>query len=135
VSDPSPRPATRDWTADELAALAAGDLLRLSARRADGSSTPTVPVGHVRVDGDELVRSLRGPQGHWFRTARATHRGTIAVGGRTIDVVFAEDAGREERVDAAYRDRYGDDAGVRSMIRSPAREATLRFAPAATPIP
>jgi hypothetical protein len=128
-------PATRDWTADELAALAAADLLRLAARRADGSLTPAVTVGHVRVDGDELVRSLRGAAGLWFRTARASGRGAIEVGGRTIEVAVVEDVGREERVDAAYRARYGDDAGVRSMTGSPAREATVRLAPAATPIP
>lgn len=122
---------TRAWSAEETALLTSAPLIRVAAVRHDGSRGTLVTIGHVRVDGDELVRSLRGADGGWYRTVLRSRRGRIEVDGRRIDVAFAPDEGRADVVDDAYRARYGDDSGVRQMTRSPARDATLVMRPLA----
>lgn len=125
-----PLPA-RPWTDDEVARLDRAGLIRVAGSRADGTLRPWVTVGHVRLGRDELIRSLNGARGTWYRGAVRTGRGEIEVDGRRVAVAFVADRGREAEVDQALRARYGDDSGVRRMTRSPAREATLRVVPLA----
>jgi hypothetical protein len=120
---------TRAWTEAELAELDRASLIRVAGARADGTLRSFALVGHVRLGQDELVRSLNGTQGTWYRGALGSGRGEIDVDGRRIAVAFIADAGRESDTDQALRARYGDDSGVRRMTRSPAREATLRVVP------
>lgn len=119
------------WTPDELDRIAAADELRIQPRRADGTLRAPVPVWVVR-DGDDLyVRSWRGPGGAWYRTALTSREGHIQAGGVRKDVSFAEvgdDAG--ERIDAAYRTKYGRySTYVAPMVAPAARETTLRLVP------
>ncbi|GAB2523156.1 hypothetical protein GCM10027064_20800 [Microbacterium petrolearium] len=123
------REQPRAWSAGELAALDDAPLIRLAPERADGSLAPAVPVGHVRLGSDELVRSLNVTAGAWYRAATRSGRGRIEVGRRRIAVRFIPDTGREAEIDGALRSRYGDDAGVRAMTRPPARDANLRIVP------
>lgn len=120
---------TRGWTADELAALDRSPLIRLAPGRPDGTLRPFVLIGHVRVGPDELVRSLNGTGGAWYRGATGTGWGVIDVGALRIRVAFIPDSGREDEVDRALRARYGNDSGVRRMTSSSARAATLRVVP------
>ncbi|MBL7260088.1 DUF2255 family protein [Paractinoplanes lichenicola] len=122
---------TRAWTADESAALDRAPLIRVAGARPDGTLRSFVMIGHVRVGGDELIRSLNGTGGSWFRGATRTGRGEIDVDGRRIEVAFLADTGREDEVDHALRARYGNDSGVRRMTKPAAREATLRVVPLA----
>ncbi|MFD7023451.1 DUF2255 family protein [Promicromonospora sukumoe] len=122
---------TRPWTDDELALLDRTELIRVAGARDDGTLRSFALVGHVRIGQDELVRSMNGPDGAWYRGAVRNGHGEIDVAGQRFAVAFLPDAGREADVDQALRDRYGNDSGVRSMTRSPARDATLRVAPLA----
>ncbi len=122
---------TRTWTAIEFAELDDSPLIHVAGARADGTLRPFVLIGHVRVDGDELIRSLNGTGGAWYRGVTRTGHGEITVNGRRIRVAFTRDSGREPEVDWALRARYGNDSGVRQMTSSPAREATLRVVPLA----
>lgn len=122
---------TRVWTAAELAALDSTPLIRVAAARPDGTLRPFVLIGHVRVGDDELIRSLNGTGGSWYRGATRTGHGEIDVDGRRIRVAFLVGAGREDEVDHALRARYGNDSGVRRMTKPQAREATLRVTPLA----
>jgi hypothetical protein len=122
---------TRPWTAAERAGLDRAPLVRVAVARPDGTLRGAVLVGHVRVGDDELIRSLNGPDGSWFRAALRTGRGELEIEGRRTAVAFDRLDGREAQVDAALRARYGDDEGVRRMTREPARSATLRVAPLA----
>jgi hypothetical protein len=124
-------PQTRPWTAAELEQLDRAPLIRVAGVRADGTLRPLVQVGHVRLGQDELIRSLHGTRGAWYRGAVSSSRGEIDVDGRRFAVAFIPDLGREEEVDRALVSRYGNDSGVRQMTRSPAREATLRVVPLA----
>ncbi|MEV0890938.1 DUF2255 family protein [Promicromonospora sp. NPDC050262] len=125
---------SRPWTERELAQLDDSELIRVAAARADGTLRPLVTVGHVRLGQDELIRSLHGTSGAWYRAAVASGRGEIEIGGLRVAVAFLPDHGREADVDQALRSRYGDDAGVRRMTRSPARDATLRVVPLGTDV-
>ncbi|WSQ14796.1 DUF2255 family protein [Streptomyces sp. NBC_01231] len=115
-------------TSDELDRIAEADELEMAPRRGDGTLRGPVPIWVVR-DGDDLyVRSFRGTDGGWWRTARASHEGHIRSGGVDKDVTFVEVADSEinDRVDTAYRTKYGrfGDAYVNSMVT--ARSTTLR---------
>jgi hypothetical protein len=124
-------PETRPWTAAELDRLDGAPLIRVAPARADGPLHSFVTIGHVRLGQDELVRSLNGPDGTWYRAAVRSGRGEIEVDGHRVAVAFVPDDGRADDVDQALRSRYGDDSGVRRMTSSPAREATLLVAPLA----
>lgn len=124
-------PETRPWSAAELDRLDRAALIRVAPARTDGTLRPFVTIGHVRLGQDELVRSLNGPDGTWYRAAVASGRGVIEVDGHRVPVAFVPDGGRAADVDRALRSRYGDDSGVRRMTSAPAREATLRVVPLA----
>ncbi|MFE1837824.1 DUF2255 family protein [Streptomyces sviceus] len=119
------------WTNDELDRIAAADELEVAPLRDDGTLRKPVPIWVVR-DGDDLyVRSFRGTDGGWWRTARAVHEGHIRSGGVDKDVTFVQVADSEvdDRVDTAYRTKYGrfGDAYVDPLIA--ARSTTLRLVP------
>lgn len=122
---------TREWTDAELASLDRAPLIRVAGARADGTPRSLVLIGHVRLGDEELIRSLNGQIGAWYRGAVRLGHGEIDVDGHRIKVAFIPDLGRETEVDQALRSRYGNDSGVRQMTRSPAREATLRVVPLA----
>ena len=122
---------TRAWTAAETEALDRSPLIRVAGTRPDGTLRPFVMIGHVRVGPDEIVRSLNGVGGSWYRGATRTGRGEIDVDGRRIGVAFLPDSGREDEVDRALHLRYGNDSGVRRMTAPAARQATLRVVPLA----
>jgi hypothetical protein len=126
-------PTSSGWTADELAAIGAAEELRMAPRRRDGSPGKALPIWVVRA-GDELyVRAAYGAGTGWHRRAQASRAGRIAAGGVEKDVRF-EDAPEAEhdRVDAAYREKYGRYARiVDSVLDADARASTLRLVPAA----
>ena len=119
------------WTHDELTRIEHADELQIAALRDDGTSREPVPVWVVR-DGDELyVRSYRGASGAWYRAARSSRRGHIRSGGVDKDVTFAEvaDTASNDRIDAAYRAKYGRyGAGYLDPMVA-ARQTTLLLVP------
>ncbi|WP_406181424.1 DUF2255 family protein [Streptomyces canus] len=119
------------WTSGELNLIAKADELEIAPLRRDGTPRRPVPIWVVR-DGDDLyVRSFRGTDGGWWRTARASHEGHIRSGGVDKNVTFAEVADSEtnDRIDTAYRTKYGrfGDAYVNPLVN--ARSTTLRLTP------
>jgi hypothetical protein len=120
------------WTDDELAAIGGTDELRLASRRKDGSLRDPVIMWVVR-DGDDLyVRSVKGRAGTWFRGTRSRHEGRVQSGGVTREVSFVDgDERLNERIDAAYRDKYRRYAKniVDSTLTPQARAATIRLVP------
>ena len=119
------------WTSNELNLIAKADELEIAPLRRDGTPRRPVPIWVVR-DGDDLyVRSFRGTDGGWWRTARASHEGHIRSGGVDKNVTFVEvaDSATNDRIDTAYRTKYGrfGDAYVNPMVT--ARSTTLRLVP------
>ncbi|MDX2529733.1 DUF2255 family protein [Streptomyces europaeiscabiei] len=119
------------WTSDELNRIAGADELEMAPLRRDGTLRAPVPIWVVR-DGENLyVRSFRGTDGGWWRTARANHQGHIRSGGVDKDVVFAEvpDSEVNDRIDTAYRTKYGRFGGTYVDPMVAARSTTLRLVP------
>lgn len=121
--------SVRTWEPAERRALDRSPLIRIAASRTDGSVGRFATIGHVRVGDAELVRSLRGLDGAWYRGALRTGRAEIDVGGLRIGVAVTPASEPPGDVDAAFRARYGEDASVRAMTRPPARESTLLLRP------
>ncbi|MEV6133734.1 DUF2255 family protein [Streptomyces violaceusniger] len=121
------------WTSDELNRIATTDELEMAPLQGDGTPRTAVPIWVVR-DGDDLyVRSYRGTGGTWWRTAHGSHEGHIRSGGVDRDVTLIEegDPGVNDRVDNAYRSKYGRYSGtyVEPMVADTARATTLRLVP------
>lgn len=119
------------WTNDELTRIEHADELEVAPLRSDGTPRNPVPIWVVR-DGDDLyVRSYRGSAGSWYRAARTSHEGRIRCVGVAKDVTFVEvaDPDVNDRIDAAYRAKYGrHGAGyVNPMVAS--RDTTLKLVP------
>ncbi|CAM5631751.1 hypothetical protein SVIOM74S_04133 [Streptomyces violarus] len=111
--------------------LSEAEELELAPLRRDGTLRAPVPVWVVR-DGDDLyVRSFRGTDGGWWRTARAGRAGHVRAGGVDKDVAFTDvrDDETNDRIDTAYRTKYGHYGGayVHPMVAS--RATTLRLVP------
>lgn len=121
------------WNGEDLARIAEARELRIAGRRTDGTLRKPVIIWAVRVDDDLYVRSVNGATGAWYRGTRATHEGWIRAGGAEKDVSFEDVASSEpvnERIDEAYRAKYGARSSSVAAINSPtARETTLRMLP------
>ncbi|MEV6759714.1 DUF2255 family protein [Streptomyces sp. NPDC051105] len=121
------------WTTDELGAIETADELEVAPVRRDGTLHGPVPIWVVR-DGDDLyVRSYRGTEGAWYRTARTNGAGHIRAGGIDKDVTFVAetDSDVNDRVDAAYRTKYSRYGGsyVKTMVAPGTRATTLKLLP------
>ncbi|MEU2623102.1 DUF2255 family protein [Streptomyces sp. NPDC007157] len=122
-----------NWTSSELDAIGTADELEIAPLRHDGTPRPAVPVWVVR-DGDGLyVRSFRGTDGSWYRSARAQGSGHIHAGGIGKDVALVpeDDSAVNHRVDEAYRRKYGryGDRYVGPLVGAQAHRTTLKLVP------
>ncbi|XKK39812.1 DUF2255 family protein [Nocardiopsis sp. ARC36] len=94
------------------------------------------PEGLGGARGDDLyVRSLGGHASDWYRSARIHRKGTVRAAGLRRNVVFEPaDPGTRERVDAAYRLKYGHYAAafLDTVTGDEAASTTLRLVPCTT---
>jgi hypothetical protein len=122
-----------EWKTDEPAALGQAREIRIAGEREDGTLRDPVIIWSVVADDDLYVRSVRGASGAWYRGARLRHRGTVAAdGGRAHEVVFEDvpaDDPVQDRLDEAFRAKYGRGPSVDAITAATARDATLRVLP------
>jgi hypothetical protein len=121
-----------DWTAEQVALIAAAQEVKVITRRRDGSLRRPTTIWIVG-DGDRVfVRSTNGRTASWFRGAIATGAGQIVSGGRAFDVTFTEaDPSDLPAVDTAYRRKYGRYPSiVDHLVGDGPRAATLQVRPA-----
>lgn len=122
------------WTSDELNRIGKAEELRIAPARRDGTLRNPVTIWVVRVGDDLYVRSYRGRGSGWFRATQVRHEGRIQAGGIARDVTFVEEAdpGVNDKVDAAYRAKYGRyPQYVAPMLTPEVRATTLKLAPRA----
>ena len=120
------------WTQEELGSIGAAEELEIAPQRRDGTLRTPVPIWVVRVGDDLYVRSYRGSSGAWYRAAQTSRAGRIRAGGVRKDVAFVAetDAGVNDRIDAAYRTKYGRYPQYVSPMLAPAvRATTIKLAP------
>jgi hypothetical protein len=118
-------------TGKALQHLAEVEEIRIGFRRPDGS-TRSVPIWVVGVGDDVYVRSVRGPEGGWYRRLRADPDGEVRDGEHRhpVRAEAVTDAGTLDQVTGAYRSKYGASPFVRPLLGGPSVEATLRLDPA-----
>ena len=123
------------WTPDELARIQAAQELEIAPVRRDGNLRRPVTVWVVREGDDLYVRSWRGRSGGWYRGVQERHPGHIRAGGvdKDVDFVAVDDEERNQRIDAAYRAKYGryGSSYIQPMTSGEARTTTLRLEPRA----
>ena len=122
-----------DWTPVRLSAIADAYEFEVASRRGDGTLSPRVGIWAVRVDQDLYIRSVNGPEATWFHSTRTRPTGRIWSGGVEHDIAFqivGEDIELEDRVDQAYRQKFGAGSSATQRITAPlARQTTLRLTP------
>ena len=119
------------WTPEQLDGIAAADEISIQTLGRDGTLRPAVRVWVVRVGDEVYVRSWKGQDGAWFRSATRAPEGAIRVAGTATNVTFDVAAPTELRtdIDAAYRAKYGryGDAYLLPRVSDSAAAATVRL--------
>jgi hypothetical protein len=122
------------WSPDELQAVEAAEELQIAVKRSDGTPRRWTPIWVVSADGQVYVRTWYRRDTGWYGHALRSRRARIRVPGLDVDVAI-EDVGEgppelRERVDTAYREKYGR-SGSSSMVETAAAATTLRLTPEA----
>lgn len=117
------------WTPDELRELDRVGEVRVAGRRQDGSSRSLVIVWHVVVDGELYLRSVKGPEGQWYKGVARYFEGFISWGGRTRPVTYTLDSSQDAAIDAAYQAKYGNGSPTRAITNALSKQTTLRVDP------
>jgi hypothetical protein len=120
-----------EWSPNELQQIAESDDFHISPFREDGETygTPTW-IWSVVVDGAVYVRGYNGQQSRWYQAAVGQRAGRIRAAGITKEVVFESiDGSINDRIDDAYRAKYGGSPYLTPMIARRARSATVRVMP------
>jgi hypothetical protein len=120
-----------NWPRDELKKIADADDLHVSPFREDGVTYGTpMWIWSVAVDGALYVRAYNGQKSRWYQAAVRQKAGRIAAGGVTKEVTFEPVTGAiNDRIDDAYRAKYGTSPYLDPMISARARAATVKIIP------
>ena len=119
------------WSKDELRRVAEADDLHISPFREDGVTygTPTW-VWSVAVDDALYVRAYHGQNSRWYRAAVRQKAGRVTAAGMTKEVTFEPvDGPINDRIDDAYRAKYGTSPYLSPMVGASARSATIKILP------
>ncbi len=127
--------------------IAKTDTVTIVTTRPSGEEVAT-PIWAVAVDGVPYVRSAYGEKASWIRRARSgrpvaftledgrnAERDAVAaladarLAVRTVHL--PADAVEQDRIDAAYRSKYGQTPHIGSVVSEDARALTLRVEPTA----
>ncbi len=119
------------WPQEELRKIAGNDDLRIAPFREDGKTygTPTW-IWSVAVEGGLYARAYSGPGSRWLQAALRQKAGRIYAAGLAKEVAFEPvDGAINDRIDEAYRRKYGASPYLAPMIGERARAATVRINP------
>jgi hypothetical protein len=119
------------WSTDELRRIAAADDLHIAPFRPDGTTygTPTW-IWSVVVDDSLYVRAYNGKASRWYQAALSQKAGRITAAGMTKEVSFEPVFGPiQDRIDEAYRSKYGGSPYLNPMIGDGAKSATIKIVP------
>lgn len=119
------------WAKEELRKIVEADDLHVAPIRDDGASygTPTW-IWAVAVDDELYVRAYSGLKSRWYVAAMRQKAGRITAAGMTREVKFEPVEGPvNDRIDDAYREKYGGSPYLEPMIGARARAATVKVSP------
>ncbi len=121
----------RTLSAKEVDAIAKKDDFHIAPYRSDGKTlgTPTW-IWVVRVDDHLFVRAYHGTSSSWYQAAISQKRGKIEGVGMQKLVRFEPVGGSiNDRIDEAYRTKYGGSPYLQAMISDQVRSATIKILP------
>ena len=113
---------------EEIAGITEKDDFHIAPLREDGVTygTPTW-IWSVMVDHRLYVRAYNGIRSRWYQAAMKQKAGKIIAAGMERKVHFEAVTGSiNEKIDLAYRGKYGDSPYLQSMISDRAKAATVR---------
>lgn len=119
------------WKQDDLRQIASTDDLHIAPLRDDGVTYGTLTwIWSVVLDDSLYVRAYNGMNSSWHKAALAQMFGKITATGKTFEVAFEAVTGElNDRIDAAYKVKYGSSSYLKPMISDRARSATVRISP------
>ncbi len=115
-------------TKEEIIKISQKDDFHIAPFREDGVTygTPTW-IWSVMVDGNLYVRAYYGTKSKWYQAAVKQKAGKIEAAGMVKKVQFETASGSiNEKIDDAYRKKYGGSPYLNSMISERAKAATIR---------
>ena len=124
-------PGPLPWPEDVLRRIAEADDLHVAPFRDDGVTygTPTW-IWSVTVDGGLYGRAYNGQRSRWYQAALRQKAGRITAVNMTREITFEPVEGLvDDRIDDAYRAKYGGSPYLGAMIGPRARSATMRIVP------
>ena len=107
-------------------------VVEIETRSAKGT-THSVKIWIVVVNAVPYVRSVRGPQGWWYRRLLARGEGVIVAGGKRTAVKAKHDRSKAaiDATSEALRRKYkSSGASLASMLRADVLDTTVRLGPA-----
>lgn len=122
-----------NWTQEQLEAFSKADDMYISPFYSDGK-TPGTPtwIWSVVTDGNLYVRAYNGKRSRWYQSAVEQQAGKIKLAGQEYDVIFEpidSDAALTEKIDDAYKEKYGSSMYLSPMIGKGPVSATVRIFP------
>jgi hypothetical protein len=120
------------WGENELEGIGGSGEIWITSRDDEGELRRPRIIWVVR-EGDELyVRSVNGSDSSWYQGTRDHLAGHVSAGAVQADVGFEDaDDSLDDRIDAAYRDKYGAGSfAVERITSEGARSTTMRLVPA-----
>lgn len=117
------------FPADVLRRFEETKVVDIETRSAKGTQH-SVKIWIVVVDGVPYVRSVRGPQGRWYRELLARGEGAIVAGGKRTAVKATHDRATTaiEGTSEALRRKYkSSGASLASMLRPEVLDTTVRL--------
>jgi hypothetical protein len=119
------------FAADVLKRFDATQIVEIETVSPNGSKH-SVPIWIVVVDGVPYVRSVRGPQGRWYRELLARGEGAIVAGGKRTAVKAKKDRTKAaiDGTSEALRRKYrASGSSLASMLRTDVLNTTVRLEP------
>jgi len=117
------------WSDAELSRIGDAGEMRITSLDDGGRLRRPRTIWVVREGDDLYVRSVNGPGSSWYRGTRDRLAGHVSAGGVEADMVFEDaDHALDDRIDSAYRSKYGaSSSAVERITGTPARSTTTRL--------
>ena len=119
------------FPADVVERFDTANVVNIETTSAKGTKH-SVPIWIVVVDGVPYVRSVRGPQGRWYRELIARGEGAVVAAGKRTPVKAIQDRTKtaiDGTSDALRRKYKTSGASLASMLRAEVIDTTVRLEP------
>jgi hypothetical protein len=105
--------------------------VEIETRRGEGAPVHRTIIWAVVDDGEVFVRSLRGPNGRWYRELMSEPAAVLHTQHEEfpIQAVQANDPDSVERTSEALRRKYSDSRSLASMLAADTLDTTVKLEP------